>query len=214
MSTAPLGNPAYKTILADILPPQLSKSDRRRLAILEATIETYSNIKIDYISYEDIARKGKMNRPLIQHYFPNKKKLFELSIKLVRAQFQELAVQAIRKHSSPRDQIQAYIASTFDWIVLLPEHGRIWLLYFYFCHGDAKLRQKHQELTEMGSQRLQLMLSNYYESIKQVPKALELRAKTIQRLITGGLIEITTETGLAEVRSVRDQVITVCMNLL
>ena len=203
-----------KTVLNEIFPYRLTKSDQRRLAILEAAIKTFSNLSLEYVSYEDIARAGKMSRPLVQHHFPKKRELFELAIKLVRGQFQEMAVQAIQKHGHARDQLNAYISSTFDWVQSRPTHGRMWLLYFYFCHGDKKLRQKHKDLTDVGVQRIQALLGSISSSNGQIATDLEFKAKSIQRLITGGLIEVVTETGIEEVSKVRDQVLKACSSLL
>src|SRR5262249_9760247 len=80
------------SISAQLFPSKLSKADLRKLKILDGAIRTYSSLGIDYISYEDIARESKTSRPLIIHHFPDKRELFEMAIKLIRAQMQELAI--------------------------------------------------------------------------------------------------------------------------
>ena len=126
------------TIYDELFPKKLTKADRRKIEILESAIRTYAELGIAYVSYEDIARKAKISRPLVQHHFPDKYQLFVMAMKLVRAQFQELAVKSIKDAKDPVEKFKEYVRSTFRWLAAYPEHARVWLFFFYLCPSAMK----------------------------------------------------------------------------
>lgn len=198
---APIGSKEMKnsksainqTIYGELFPRALSKADQKKLIILEAAIQTYAELGIEYVSYEDIARKAKVTRPLVNHYFPDKKALFESAVKFIRAHFQELAVRELEKFPSPQDKLEAYVRATMTWVKVSPIHARTWVFFFYLCTSDSKLRNLHRELTTMGMQRLTALLQAVAVEKRYPPTKLEHKAKNIQRLITGALLELATE---------------------
>jgi AcrR family transcriptional regulator len=182
-----------QTIYGELFPRALSKADQKKLIILEAAIQTYAELGIEYVSYEDIARKAKVTRPLVNHYFPDKKILFESAMKFIRAHFQELAIRELERTSSPKEKLQIYVRSTMTWVHVSPVHAKAWVFFFYLCASDSKLRNLHRELTTMGMQRLTALLHAVAAESSYPTSHLEEKAKGIQRLITGALLEIATE---------------------
>lgn len=182
-----------KTIYDELFPRVMGKAELRKLEILEAAIATYAELGINYISYEDIARRAKVSRPLINHHFPDKRKLFEMAIKFIRARFQEMAVNELQKHQSPEDKLKAYVRSTVMWTQTSPVHAKAWVFFFYVCISDAKLRNLHRELTTMGMERLVGLLKYVALEKGYSDKNLPEKAKNIQRIITGSLLELATE---------------------
>ena len=203
-----------KTIYQELFPKQLSKSDKRKIEIIEGAIRAYASVDFDSISFDAVATPAKTSRKLVQHYFPDKNELFETSMKLIRAQFQVLAVEAISKAQTPKAQIEEYIRSTFYWAKSQPLHTKAWMLFFQICAQKPKFKNMHAELTKMGEQRIMAMISNLKKSEKIAANELLNVAKNIQRLITGGLIEVCTERNIEDVELVQEQVVKACMMLV
>ncbi len=203
-----------KTIYQELFPKKLSKSDKRKIEIIEGAIRAYAIVDFNSVSFDDIAKPAKTSRKLVQHYFPEKQELFETSMKLIRAQFQVQAVEAISKAQSPLDQFKEYVRSTFYWAKNQPQHAKAWMLFFMVCSQTPKFKKMHLELTKMGEQRIIAVISSL-----KLKRTLELNeasyiAKTIQRLITGGLIEVCTEAHVEDIELVQEQVLRACLDLL
>lgn len=182
-----------RTLFDEIFPRTLSKSEQTKLAILESAIKIYSELGIEYVSYEDIARKAKVTRPLVNHHFPSKRQLFELAIKYIRSQFQQLAVTAIQQEISPTEQFRAYIRATIYWPRTFPSHAKTWVFFFYLSISDKELRVMHKDLTKIGMERLIVLLQMVSKEKGYSITNLAEKAKIIQRNITGALIELATE---------------------
>lgn len=208
------GNPIDREIYEELFPRSLSRADLTKLRIIEAAINTYSELGIDYVSYEDIARTAKLNRPLINHHFPDKHILFEVAMKFVRAKFQELAINEIRRQITPEDQLKAYVKSTVNWAITNPTHVKAWVFFFYQCMSDSKLRSIHSSLTSIGADRLVALLESGGKEGLFSKENLSEKAKNIQRVITGALLEITTECEINDVTAIQrisDQTVSLCL---
>ncbi len=184
-----------KTILAEILSPQLSRSEKSKLKIIETAISTFADSSEELLNYEEIARKGKLNRSLVNYYFPNKSELFLTAIKYVRAAHQELAVNEINEASSPLEVMQRYIDATFRWIEETPSHVKTWVLFWFLSSSSPELKKLHSSLTGMGEQRIIGILEAMEGKEHKLKKSdLSYLAKSIQRVITGVVIEAMTES--------------------
>ena len=188
-----------KVILKDYLNLSLSKGDRTKLQILEATIKVLSKINSDNVSYESISKESELSRPLIKHYYPDKSELLVLSFKYIRANLQKLAVNSLSTEDSAKKILENYIEAVFKWPTKHPSHVRTWLFYYYLCSSDLKLRREHTKLTEMGKNRI-IEIIKIGEKDGSFSKKIankESTAKSIQQLITGGILELCTELRLS-----------------
>ncbi|MGZ3743584.1 MAG: TetR/AcrR family transcriptional regulator [Pseudobdellovibrionaceae bacterium] len=202
------------TIYRELFPPNLSKAEARKIKILEAAIKTYSDLGIEYVSYEDIAREAKTSRPLVQHHFPDKRELFLTCMRFIRAQYQELAVKYISQAKGPQEQLIFYIRSTLPWLRDYRPHVSAWLFYFYLCCGDKELRAQHRELTEMGFNRIVEILRQGSEAEIFSKKDHARKAKAIQQLITGVIMQYMTENEPLNFQSLEADLIKNCLELV
>lgn len=182
-----------KTILAEIFSPQMSRSEQSKLKIIETTIATFAESSEDLLNYEEIARKGKINRSLVNYYFPTKDELFLTAIKYVRARHQELAVDEMKKAQSPSDVIKKYVDATFRWIEETPAHVKTWILFWFLASSKPELRTVHSSLTKMGEIRIIAILKDL-DGKSLSHSDLSYLAKAIQRIITGAVIEAMSES--------------------
>lgn len=199
-----------RQIYSDLFPLTLSKSDKRRIEIIEGAIRAYASVDFQHVSYDDIAEPAKTSRRLVRHYFPDKDELFAFTMKVVRARYQALVVDAISKVNDPSEKFEAYVRSAVSWPKALPKHTQAWILYFLVCSQDLKLRKLHEELAQMGEERIKSLVSNMYPQIEISPENLKFVAKTAQRLITGGFMEICSESVHPDIARVENEVLRAC----
>jgi AcrR family transcriptional regulator len=200
--------PITASIMSELFPRSLSKGDQKRVKILNAAIRMYASLSVEDFATEKVARLAKISRPLLQHYYPNKKELFRTAMKLVRAQFQDLAIRHIQSGKEPRERILRYIESTFEWYRISPTHAKSWILFFQACANDKDIKADHTRMTRMGQERIVEMLKNGFDKGDLV-----LKAQTIQRLITGALIEIVTEDAV-DLELIQKQTVQICMEII
>ena len=186
-------DPSQDALFASIFPRVVSKAERRKIQILEATIECFATRGIDSTAYELIAKKCGASRTLIIHYFPNRQELEMLAIQYIRADMQKAAVEAIQKAKTPEKRLEAYVQSTFDWTKEKPSFMTVWLLFFYYCGVRPEFKAMHTKLTTMGHERIIALMEGLPENKRAQKKDISLRAKTLQALITGGLVAVQAE---------------------
>ena len=58
----------------------------------------------------------------------------------------------------PLSRLDAYVASTFEWVRRSPVDARFWLLFYYFCANDRGIRAVNTGLASMGHARLTQLL--------------------------------------------------------
>jgi AcrR family transcriptional regulator len=196
----------FHAILPELFPARLSKSDRRKIQIIDAAIGRFASTGIESTSFEDIAQDCGVSRALVQHYFPNREDLADVALRVIRGRFQKLAVDAVAAASSPEEKLIAYAHSTFSWIRDFPSHARVWLLFYYYCGIDRKKRKLNTELVSQGHARITALLKRGAELgafALEDDQFLSERAKLIQNTLTGALLSAVTENhdSLAQVEA-------------
>ena len=99
-----MGTPAYTRL----------QVDERRRQLLERATELFATHGYDELSMAKIAREAGVSKPLLYHYFPNKRDLFEA----VLGQAAEEHLQRIRTDETlpPTDRLTAALSAFLTWI--------------------------------------------------------------------------------------------------
>lgn len=92
--------------------------DERRRQLLERATELFATHGYDELSMAKIAREAGVSKPLLYHYFPNKRKLFEAV--LAAGTEEALARIATDPGRSGHEQLQEALDSYLDWIAANP----------------------------------------------------------------------------------------------
>lgn len=200
-------------ILRQLVEPKLSAGDRRMIKLVDGAAECYGKYGFEGATMERIAKTCGVTRPLLSHYFKDKRELFLLVVKRIRLEFQHLAVDAIQSESTPSAKLNAYVASTFDWIEKRPIHARVWLLYFYDCSTDKHAHALHSDLVAMGHARITALLQSGVETKEFKDGDLSWKAKLIQMIITGALVGVLTEEFSETLSVVRQKVQFSCLEI-
>ena len=196
-----------REIYSELFPPTPSKSDKRRKEIIEGAIQAYAAIDYEHLSFDDIAKPAKTSRRLVQHYFPEKNELFAISMKMVRSQYQALVIEAFSKIEDPEKKFCEYVRAAVSWPKFLPTHVHAWFLYYLVCAQQPKLRKLHEELAKMGEERIASLISEMNPDRAYSANDRRFVAKTIQRLITGALIEICSESINPDIERIQDETV-------
>jgi AcrR family transcriptional regulator len=201
-------------VLSELFPAAPSKSQKTTLSIIEGAIKCYGTYGIEGATYEKIAKFAKVSRPLVQHYFKSREALFELTVKYIRVQFQQLVVDSMKKETGVRDQLEAYIRSTFTWAEKYPHHGRVWILFYFECSVNKKMKALNTELVQLGRARIQALIeAGNQQGVFKCAKAAD-SAYTIQTMITGALVSVGTETHPGSTRDFAQRIVDDCMTRL
>lgn len=206
-------NELEKSIYLELFSPVLSKSDRTKLAIVRAAIRCYAQAGLDGVTYDVIAKEAKVTRPLVQRYFPARGDLFLLMVKYIRANFQHLAIQALRQELSPEKQLDAYVRSTFDWVRDYFDHMAVWLYFFYRAAVDEEYKEIHSDLVSMGFERIKAIIREGKKRKLFRCTDVSTSAKFIQVNITGALVALTTEKGPYNLKEMRERTVKMCSEL-
>ncbi len=193
------------------LPP--SKAQKRQVQIIEAAITVFADVGIEKATYGKIAKLCRVTRPLIQHYFPDKEKLFELVIKYIRGHFQALAVAWVESSDPKKGQLEPYILSTFHWLETYPEHVKVWLLFYYLSGHDEKYRKINTDLVGMGHERIAAIIKHGHAAGVFQSKDCLIDAKLIQATITGALVSLATENFILDKKLFAQKVVTFCLGV-
>jgi len=180
-----------------------TKSQKRRIQIVETAIECFSKYGFENTTYEKIAAACKVTRPLIIHYFPEKDSLLQMTITYIRANLQNFAVAALMKETTTEGQLRAYVESTFDWVKDFPAHAQTWLLFYYNASIRPDMKELNSKLVNTGHERIFALLQKAHAE-RKTPRAPTMeQAKMIQNLITGSLHSILTEKSLLSQTAIR-----------
>lgn len=206
----------YKNQVRDeLFPRKTSKSEQTKLKILESAIHCYALTNANSLSFEDLAKRANVTRPLIHKYFPDRQELFRQAMKLVRARLLQIALEAIQATSDPKNKLIFYVKACFIWVEKEPVHAKVWMFYFYMCGVDKDLKRDHLAMTTAGAQRIESILKELEDSghCPSIKDSYTL-AKTIQKLITGAIVEIVSELPSKEIPQVCDETVDAVLKLV
>jgi AcrR family transcriptional regulator len=97
---------------------RLSNDDRRR-QLLDRAVELFAEHGYDELSMAAFARAAGISKPLLYHYFPGKRQLFEAA--LAQGVEEHLARVATDPDASPAEQLSAALDAYLGWIEANPQ---------------------------------------------------------------------------------------------
>jgi AcrR family transcriptional regulator len=205
--------PQALSVLSSLFEFMPTRAQRRMVEILEGAIRNYATIGVEKTTYDSIAKACKISRPLVQHYFKDKDAIYEMSMKYIRANFQKLAVDAIKKSSDPATQLEQYVSALFAWAKKYPLHAKVWNLVYYYAAVDSHLKRINTDLVMMGHDRITALLTAGVESGVFADGEIRARAKMIQMLYTGALVSVSSEDLYIDVEEFRKLLVRSCLQL-
>lgn len=202
------------SVLLELFPRGLSKSEQTKANIIEATITSICSIGIHQTTYESVAVRADVTKQLVKRYFPDKDEMFDTSVKYIRAIFQKLAIDAMENKNSITAKFQSYLRSCFAWAKLYPEHVQVWLLFYHYAATFKKYRAMHTDWTVMGQKRIaHLIQLGIEEQVFNCPNPSD-AARYVQSIITGGIVAWITEEPRGSYDTWTDQHVQACLGIV
>lgn len=181
-------------ILRSIPELSFSKATTRQIEIIEAAIHCYASFGFDETTYEKIAKQAKLSRPLLFHYFEDKVQIFDSCIKYVRALYHQLLVEGITKGRTGKERFEKYLEFSFELVKRNPNHIKFWFIVYHSASTNMKYKKMNSDLVALGVSRISALIKGIESNHKMSDAQAAEKARIVQALITGGLVQFSTET--------------------
>lgn len=182
-----------------------SKGDLKKLEIIQAAIECIAGIGFEKTTYQAIAEKIGTRRAHIAYHFKDKSDIFKASIQYINSHYQNILTEQLELADPGIDTIVKYAESPFVWAEQNPDELSVMLLFYYLCSIDSEYRALNDELRKRGVERILLVLSQECR-LELMPDELELKAKQIQNLISGSIMDAVTTQNKSLVQAKQDTI--------
>ncbi len=167
------------------------KGDLKKMEIILAAIECIATIGFEKTTYEAIAQKIDTRRAHVAYHFKDKADIFEACVKYIMASYQQTSIKRIEEAKDGLEMLVNYAEAPFLWAEENPEQLSVMLLFYYLCTVDPKYKELHTTIRSGGVERIQYILTN--QLTKKIPvKEAAVMAKTIQNLVSGTIMDVTT----------------------
>lgn len=127
--------------------------------ILEASAHCVAEIGIERTSITAIAKRAKVSRSLVAHYFPVKAKLFSQVIAHISARAQSTIHGAEVSHLPPGEQLALLFRRNFEFFGDNASYARCYLLFYYYCGVDPELLRQNAAMVEQAEARIAQLLA-------------------------------------------------------
>lgn len=178
-----------KTIYSELFSPEMTKGDKTKANILEATIEVVNRKGYSDTRFQDVAAECGHTRTLVNHYFPTKSDLFTTLAKYIRLNYQQYVLSQL-ENCPPEEFLRRYVRAALWWTLDCPKESKIWLLVFHLATFDDTFKGLNTDLVKMGFERICRLLKD-----KKITQRTDIafHAKMIQTIITGCVVCVHTE---------------------
>ncbi len=206
-------------LMDELLPPRASKSQRRRIQILEAAIEICASEGLEETTYDRIAVYCETSRQLVQHYFPKREEMFSLAIRYLRENSKKVVFehltekQAARKTPDAAANLSDYIAGTFRWFDHYPTHAKVWPVFYSYAASNKKYRDMNTEISAAMAGRILALVAEGNKLGQFNCPDPEGTARAIQMLLTGALLTLLTENLDVKASDVERQVQAIALQI-
>ena len=172
-----------------------SKGQRTRLKLLEDAIESFVENGFEGSSISELARRSKMNRALIGHYFGSKENLIQEALQLMGSTGKSSTDLYLKVRKDVKDPIQRYILATLNWLREYPTHARFLILSIQRASYDTKTRIEVAIIFETAWQRLTEVIENERTNGKYSTEDSFGAAKQVHSLLLGTMLSWMSHQG-------------------
>jgi TetR/AcrR family transcriptional repressor of bet genes len=199
------------TLMGEILPQKASKSQLRKIQIMEAAIEISAAEGLDGTTYDRIASYCGTSRQLVQHYFPKREEMFLLAIQYLRSNARKVVYEQIDKLVPPDSpdlvaRLAAYVSGTFHWFSRYPSHTKVWPIFYSYAASKKKYREINTDLSVRMEAQIHGMIAEGKKRGQFRCKDAKAAARTVQMLVTGALLAMLTEDVDASAAEIESQI--------
>ncbi|MBU6267962.1 MAG: betaine-aldehyde dehydrogenase [Sphingomonadales bacterium] len=152
----------------------------RRVQLLAAGLAALADTGLEAFTIAEVARRAKVSRALVVHYFGDREKLIEAVFRQLVERVTSRPMKALACGEDPGDRLRAFVMAHLNPSELTSEASRAWLSFWglaLYTPALARLQRVHQER----------MISNLKHELRAlvIPGAVNRIAETIGALIDG-----------------------------
>lgn len=189
---------------------RLGVAEHREFQILEKALELIAQKGFENLQFGDLAKKCKVSRTLVHHYFKDKFELANKLLDLSTLHLQIFVTQELAKEKDETQYLKAYCKATLDWPAAYPKEATGLLLFLHLCSHNLKMRARNDELSALGRQKIKL----YLTQTKSPTSQLDANAQVIQTLLTGCYLNLLSENhSAAESLKLRSRCLQECLRI-
>ena len=180
--------PLSDALLFQVFDVKRSRSEERKIKILEAFIDSIATRGFDHTSFESLGKTVGMQRTHVNYYFNSRDELMTTAIRYAVALGQQITIEHVQKATNWKDRLKAVVEGPFEWLERYPKHGAVMALFYYLCAYDPNYRKLQNLIREGGEKRIVACFQTLVETGKvSSKKAIEI-ARTIQSLMAGNIV--------------------------
>lgn len=169
------------------------KGDLKKASIITAAIECLSEEGLEKTTFEAIARKIGTRRAHVNYYFADKQKIFLAAIQYIAATYQSISLECLEKAKKDEDLLEAYLEGPFKWAKNHPEQLSVMFLLYYLSTFQKEYLELNHQIRKGGALRISYVLRKKDPSLSK--KEASLKAKSIQNILSGCLLDVATTKG-------------------
>lgn len=149
-----------ESILTRLFPKEVTKGERAKLRIINATVEAIGKEGAHQITFDSIGKRLGIEKAQVRYHFPDKEILLFKTVETVLYIGQETFMQHLTCAKPGIPQVIAIIDGLFDWFHRYPLHRSVYLYFFYQASRDSKYRALHDQMLNAGFARMLACLQN------------------------------------------------------
>lgn len=165
----------------------LSKSDLRRLTMIESAIKGMAEEGLEGANFERVARNLKVRRSHVTYYFKDRDELALAAIKYIVTLAQDMTNRKIAEATDMKSKLLAFNEVTFEWANTFKDHARTLIVFYSQCASNTSFKKFNTTMRKEGTQRVLNIFKDY--EYKGSDEELVIKAQTIQSIILGFVIE-------------------------
>lgn len=177
---------------------KLGLSEHRQFQILETALRLIQKTGFEQLTFGDLAKKCKVSRSLIHHYYPDKFALATHLLELCTVHLQHHVKQNMNGETDTRQHLEIYCRATLNWAAEFRAEAAGLLLFLHLSSHYPEMRYRNDELSALGRQRIKLLLTQAGAPTNDI----EDRAQSLQTLMTGAYLVLLSEN-LSEKESLK-----------
>jgi betaine-aldehyde dehydrogenase len=183
---------------------ELSKGERRKREIIEATIDSIARDGLHRTTFDSIGRRLGVHRAQVAYHFPDLDALILTTLQFVSSISQGMAGERVAAAATPELKLEAYIRAPFEWLTQYPRHASTRVALYQLAVTDKAYRAFHTETRVAGAKRAEQFFADF-PGISPA-RARDL-ARGVQLLITGAFVHWVSTAETESLEEVADYLV-------
>lgn len=163
----------------------LTKGEKTKRAIVQASIRLFSKKGYAPTSFQDIADDCGLSQTAVLFHFSNKKNLIRDAIYFVVESNHRVVSAGLDPKANARDRLKKHFEMNLQWAVKKPSEAQLILLLYYMAAQNKVFCQMYRQMRTHASRRIEEYL---YEAQREGTVSAKLKPHPISLLLHDTLL--------------------------